>query len=156
MSLFNFCVVVCAKYLIAVPFVLLLLYIFLTRGKRRKEALLLTVVGLPLTYAVGSALGHFFYNARPFVVGHFTPLVAHAADNGFPSDHMLLAAALAQAGLHINRRLGVVLWILAVLIGAARVLAGVHHTVDIVCSASVAIVCVWLAEKVVKKLATRS
>src|SRR5919202_4656794 len=39
--------------------------------------------------------GGLLYNdPRPFVVGHFQPLISHPADNGFPSDHALLAAAL--------------------------------------------------------------
>ena len=41
-------------------------------------------------------LGHLYYNPRPFVVGNFTPLISHSVDNGFPSDHVLLASAIAS------------------------------------------------------------
>src|SRR5919199_4897641 len=49
---------------------------------------------LVLSY-VFAQIGGFVYNdPRPFAVEHFQPLLAHAADNGFPSDHALVAAAL--------------------------------------------------------------
>lgn len=135
---------VSAKYLIALPVVLLLWCLVALRGSKRRRALWLSIISLPLSYGVGAAAGHFYYDARPFVVGHFTPLVAHAADNGFPSDHMLLAAAIAMIGCFISWRLGLVLWVLAIAIGVARVAAGVHHALDIVGSALIAIVVVSL------------
>jgi undecaprenyl-diphosphatase len=53
------------------------------------------------------------------------------ADNGFPSDHTLLATAIAFAIFHFNKKLGLFLFLLAVLVGVARILAGVHHAADI-------------------------
>ena len=38
--------------------------------------------------------GSLFNDPRPFAVGHFRPLIPHVTDNGFPSDHALLAAFL--------------------------------------------------------------
>ena len=140
----DWLVIVGAKYLIALPVVILLWCLYALRGRKRREVLLLSVASLPLAYFVGFLLGHLYYNARPFVVGHFTPLIAHAADNGFPSDHTLLAATIAMIGLSISRRLGILLWILAVLIGVSRILAGVHHILDIVASMLIAIAVVSL------------
>ena len=69
---------------------------------------------------------------RPFVVDHSTPLIAHSVDNGFPSDHTALAAAIALVVLAWHRRTGVLLLLLAAVLGASRVLAGVHHVPDVV------------------------
>ena len=68
---------------------------------------------------------------RPFVVDHTTPLIAHSVDNGFPSDHTALAAAIALVVLAWHRRTGVLLLLLAAVLGASRVLAGVHHVPDV-------------------------
>jgi undecaprenyl-diphosphatase len=76
-------------------------------------------------------VSRFYFDPRPFVQGNFTPLLPHAADNGFPSDHTLLAAAIAFATFHFNKKLGLFLLLLAILVGVARILAGVHHVADI-------------------------
>ncbi|HUW42313.1 MAG TPA: phosphatase PAP2 family protein [Rectinemataceae bacterium] len=68
---------------------------------------------------------------RPFIVGGFTPLIHHSADNGFPSDHTLLLAATAAVTLIANRRAGIIGALFALIVGLARVYAGVHHLLDI-------------------------
>lgn len=138
-----------AKYLIWVAVAAFVLVFALTAQKRR--FLWLAVTALPLTYVLGKVAGALWYDPRPFVAGDFTPLVAHAADNGFPSDHMLLASAMASVVFVFNRRAGVALWVLALIIGAARVLAGVHHVVDIAASALIAIASVWVAHFFIKR-----
>lgn len=85
-----------------------------------------------LAYMVGVIGGLVYYDPRPFVVGHFKPLILHAPDNGFPSDHALLVSAIAAVGTLWNKKLGFVLWILAVFVAAGRVYVGVHHTIDVV------------------------
>lgn len=103
----------------------------LARLKKRDFIILATASGvLALLLAkLGSKL---YYDPRPFVVSHFTPYFSHAKDNGFPSDHTLLTAWLAFVTLYFNRRYGVIALVVAVLVGAARVVAGVHHLADIV------------------------
>ena len=63
---------------------------------------------------LGSAL---YYDPRPFVSQHIAPLFPHAADNGFPSDHTLLAMFLAMCVLFYSSRWGVVLVAVAAAIG---------------------------------------
>ncbi len=133
-----------AKYAFVLPVVILGTYFFLQRWPRHLRMALFAIPAGILAYALGKLGSAFYYDPRPFVVGHFTPLIAHAANNGFPSDHTLLAAALASVGMFWDRRLGVVLWLLAILIATARVYVGVHHTVDVVGSMGFGIVGVSL------------
>jgi len=63
---------------------------------------------------------------------HLLPLIPHAADNGFPSDHALLAAFLAFTMFLYSRRASLLLLIIAVLIGWARVATHIHSPIDIV------------------------
>ncbi len=78
-----------------------------------------------------SLAGALYYDPRPFVVEHIHPLFAHAADNGFPSDHAALTMFLAVCVWFCSRRWGLVLAVNALLVGAARVLAHVHSPLDI-------------------------
>lgn len=139
----DFLIVVGAKYLIGLPIFVLFLYFVLVNKKKQWNFALLAALSLPLAYGVGLVLGQIYYNARPFVVEGVAPLVAHAANNGMPSDHMLFASTLAMLGVYCNRRLGIFLWIVALLVGVSRVLAGVHHAIDIFAGALIAAVVVY-------------
>ncbi|MHB1769925.1 MAG: phosphatase PAP2 family protein [Minisyncoccota bacterium] len=119
-----------ANYLYLLPVVIFIVYAFVT--KRRRDFILLSVLVLPISYLLGKFAGHLFYDPRPFVVSHTTPLFPHAPDNGFPSDHALLTGTLAALITTFSIPLGLLMWLLAFLIGASRVLAGVHHALDII------------------------
>ena len=83
---------------------------------------------------------------RPFVVDpSIRPLFAHPADNGFPSDHTALAAAVALLVMIYRRWLGTVLLAASIVVGAARIVAHVHHGQDIVAGLVIAVLAVGIA-----------
>lgn len=125
-------IVFLAKYLIAVPIIVAAGYAFFTG--RRREYLTYTLLVLITGYALGLVASQFYDNPRPFVVQNVVPIVAHSADNGFPSEHTLLAGMLAGAVTPFSPILGALLWLVAALIGVGRVLALVHHWIDIIAS----------------------
>ena len=98
----------------------------------RIELLVRLVVGGLLALTLATVAGHLYYDTRPFVTEHVKPLFAHAADNGFPSDHALLTSFLGFSVLLYSKKVGAVLLAIAVAVGAARVAAHVHAPVDIV------------------------
>jgi undecaprenyl-diphosphatase len=113
--------------------VLIVVGYWLTRPTSTKiELALRLLIGGVLALAMARIGGHLYYNPRPFVVDHVTPLFAHAADNGFPSDHALLTSFLGLTMWRYSRAWSVVLLVNAVLVSAARVAAHVHHPLDIV------------------------
>ena len=65
---------------------------------------------------------------------------------------MLLAATVASIVFVYNRTLGACLWVLAVLVGISRVMAGVHHIVDIFAAALIAVIAVAVVEYAVRYL----
>ena len=73
-----------------------------------------------------------YYDPRPFVTQHVQPLFYHAPNNGFPSDHSLLAMALTATVYFFNKKLAWIMLALTAFIGVARVLAKVHSPIDIV------------------------
>jgi undecaprenyl-diphosphatase len=124
-------ILIIAKYLVFVSAAIAVLYFLKQPRPRKKEMLIFAAILLPVSYFVAKIISHFYFDPRPFVVGHFTPLLSHAADNGFPSDHTLFGAAIAAVIFRFSRKMGIFLLFLAIFVGLARVFAGVHHISDI-------------------------
>ena len=104
------------------------------------------VVALVVTLALIQVAASLHTDPRPFAVDPaLHPYFAHPADNGFPSDHTALAATVALLVMMYRRRVGLVLLVASLVAGAARVVAHVHHTQDIVAGAIVAALSVALA-----------
>ncbi len=127
-----------AKYLYLVIVIAALAYVFRQPRELRWRIIVCAVIALPLTYIAAKIAGYFYYDPRPFVVGQFTPLLPHAADNGFPSDHALFGSAIAAVIFLFHRRFGLLLFAVAFLVGVSRVFAGVHHFTDIFGSMAIA------------------
>ncbi|MFB9990424.1 phosphatase PAP2 family protein [Deinococcus oregonensis] len=89
--------------------------------------------------------GHVIHDPRPFIVEHYAPLAHASLDNGFPSDHTLVAALLTGWTAWFARRWVpiFVLGVLAVLFG--RLAIGAHHTLDVVGSVLIAGVVLGIA-----------
>jgi membrane-associated phospholipid phosphatase len=71
--------------------------------------------------------------SRPSVVNPDIHALITETDFSFPSSHAALFAFLAVWIFSIHKKAGIVLVVCAVVIGAARVLAGVHTPLDILC-----------------------
>src|ERR1700733_7020797 len=145
----NPLIIFCGTYLIW--FIALAGLIYLLQSRKRARIALFAVVVLPVTYILGKIIGAFLYDPLPFVQNDTTPLIAHAANNGFPSDHVLLAGAIASVVFAYNRPLGIILWILAIVVGVARVLAGGHHPVDVIAAALIAVLVAWASWRVLHR-----
>ncbi|MEO7060653.1 MAG: phosphatase PAP2 family protein [Lapillicoccus sp.] len=121
-----------------------------------RDKLRVAVHGL-LTLALAAGLvwlaGRLHTDVRPFVVDPAHPaLFAHAADNGFPSDHTTFAVAAALVVVVVRRRTGVLLAVLGVVGGLARVAANVHHLQDIVAAVVIAVLAAVVAAPVAHRL----
>lgn len=126
----------------------LLSVIFASSKIRLEYVSFLIFVGL-LAYLLGELVGMVIYNPRPFVVLDVIPLIPHDPTNGFPSTHALVSISIAFAVFIFNKKLGFVLFLLAILVGAGRVFAQIHSVEDVLGSVVVALmaVCVGLFVK---------
>ena len=118
-------------------------------GERRRRLTYVLAIALPLGYALARLAGLFFAHNQPFAVDGFEPLIPHNIDNSFPSDHVLIGGVFASVALLADRRVGLVLWALTLLVGFARMLAGLHYGVDVLAAAVLALGSVFLAHKAV-------
>jgi len=127
-------------------------YFLIQSRPEQKRMLIFAAPVLPLVYIVailGSAL---YYDPRPFVTGHFSPLIPHKPNNGFPSDHVIWSAAIAAIIFPTNKYLSLLLWLLTILVGVSRVHAGVHHPIDIVGSIAMAIVVASIVYLLIRRM----
>jgi len=145
-----------AKYLFVAPIIIVGGYFLRRSWPTKKQMIVFALPALVLTYAVGLVGNHVYVDPRPFVVGHFTPLVPHTPDNGFPSDHTLLVSALAAVGFYWQRTLGGVLAALALIVAVARVDVGLHHPIDVIGSIVIAAVTTSLVFVVLKYVAPKT
>ena len=122
-----------ASYLIyAIP--IFILYLWFRKGRdneSRKVALFVFSCAM-LSLVIGWIIGLFYFHPRPFMLNLGTLLMHHSADNSFPSDHGLVMFSVALALLYIKKyKSGIVMMLLAIIVGFARVFVGVHFPFDI-------------------------
>ena len=99
------------------------------------------------SYAIAFIASLIYENPRPFIIGGFDPLASNSMDNGFPSDHTLFALIIAFTFLKTHKRLAYTFFVFTLLIGLGRVLAGVHHIIDIIGSLVIVSLVYWTLSK---------
>lgn len=145
-------VVFTAQYLIILSVIVVAAVFWrLKAAKKRKSFLIDLVLSGLIALLIAVIARHFYYDPRPFVAGNFTPYFPHGADNGFVSDHTLLASLLAFVCLFYYKKAGLFLLALAVLIGFSRVVAGVHHVADVVSAIIISLLAALIARFIVRK-----
>jgi len=137
-------------YLLGIGF-----FIFLAGIKKRRERLLLffeTLLILLLSRGIITEGIRFFYHSpRPFETWQATPLVSETLGNSFPSGHGVFFFALAMSLFFYHRKWGIWYFVLAALMGIARIAAGVHWPIDIIGGALIGIVSAFLIHILFKK-----
>ncbi len=85
-----------------------------------------------LAYFIAHILKNIIHTDRPFVALQNIQSLFTETDYAFPSGHSTTIAALAFAVYFRNKYLGLLCIGIALLIGLARVMAGVHFPIDII------------------------
>lgn len=102
-------------------------------GKIKKEQVIHALFACLFAWVAAALIKHFFPTLRPFMVnGREVEVLFAPKDSAFPSEHTVIAFALAVTVFMHDRKVG--WWFLgsALLIGVARVLANVHYPIDII------------------------
>lgn len=142
-------------YLIFVVAFAAVIFALLSERKVRNRTIGLALLAFPTALLIAWVAGHFYYHTRPFVVENVQPLIPHEPNNGFPSDHTLLATVSSAVVFIHSRKVGLLLGIMALLIGASRVVAKLHYPVDILGGAAIAIASTDIAWLTLKRFASR-
>src|SRR6478672_12458805 len=122
----------------------------------RMAAALWAPIGALVALAVNQPLGRLVAERRPYaVLPHVQVLVARTHDFSFPSDHAVMAGAVAAGVLLTHRRLGLMTLAAAVLLAFARVYVGAHFPLDVVAGLLVGAGVTVLGLVAVRPVATR-
>ncbi len=92
-------------------------------------------------------LGQLIQDPRPYLAEHYAALAHTSADNGFPSDHTLVAALIAGLALWLDRRWALALAAGALLVLLGRLAIGAHHTLDVAGSVLIALLSLLIATR---------
>lgn len=124
---------------------------------RAMAAALWAPVGALVALAVVQPLNHAVAEARPYTVDpHALVLVAHTHDFSFPSDHSVIAGAVAMGVWLADRRLGWIAIAAALVMACARVYVGAHFPLDVVSGLLIGAVVVALGFAVLRRPLVRA
>ncbi|HZE67534.1 MAG TPA: phosphatase PAP2 family protein [Sporichthyaceae bacterium] len=137
---------VIAKDAILAVFVAFAALCVLRLRDRDPRPVVFSIAALGLTYAFGLFAGTLHTERRPFETHQVHQLISHDPGQSFPSDHATAAFGVAfTVLLFLSRSWGMLLFIVAVVIGFSRVYDGVHYPSDILGGAAVAVLGVTVA-----------
>lgn len=125
----NSIIYFCATYLIYVSVIYAVYYSFYKGDKKHLIRNLIILLG---TATISWIINHFLKN----IIAHPRPDLALALLEpndpfSFPSGHASFMFALGFLMSYLNKRAGIIILILALITGIARVLSGVHYWYDI-------------------------
>lgn len=132
-SVLDFTIAFTAEWYGLIILATLFVYLFKHRDNPKKGIRDLLVVGVTAVSAwlIAHVFKDFFHTLRPFDADlSIIPLVTETG-YAFPSGHATFFMALASSLWFYHKRLAVFFGVSAVLIGVARVAAGIHWPVDI-------------------------
>ncbi|HEV7213688.1 MAG TPA: phosphatase PAP2 family protein [Chloroflexota bacterium] len=132
--------VFCAAILVFLLMAAWLVVVFRHRGRVSVASTLQTVLLFGVSYVAAKAISHGVSDPRPYIVQHIQPLMPLAHDNGFPSDHSLLAWAMVFSLLWLAPAAVWPFVLGALLVMLGRLGVGAHHTVDVTGSAAIVFV----------------
>lgn len=144
------------------PYAIILLFVafvFFKREHYKKSFLLLGTglgAGFFARYVLVGITRLFVDSPRPFaVLESVNPLVVHEATASFPSGHAAFFGALAMVVFLVNKKAGAIFFLLALFVGTARVIAGIHWPLDIVAGIIAGTLIGWLAYLIMQKISEK-
>ena len=110
------------------------------RTERRRGAVLATA-SAALGLLINQPIAHLVERTRPYIAhpSHAHLLISRSHDPSFPSDHATGAFALAFGIWLYDRTIGSMLFILAGVLGFARIYVGTHYPGDVIGGALIGI-----------------
>ena len=138
MNIMDNFIIFCAQYLYIV--IVLIGVGFIFQSRKKKELIFIAIASALLSYILAKLLGNIIKSPRPLFSEHIQPLIPTANDNGFPSDHTLLAMTIALFVFAYNKKIGIFLLVLALIVGITRIATHSHHIIDVMGSILICVV----------------
>ncbi len=133
--------------------ILFVLIIFWKKDHFKRAILVSLGSAFVAKYAFVTVFRYLIYSPRPFLVlERVNILMNHAFESSFPSGHTTFYFALATGVYFYNKKAGIILLVLAGLMGLARIFVSVHWPLDIVAGAILGVATALLADRALRKI----
>jgi len=113
------------------PFVVGFLALIFLLFYKKWKGIILVFFSSFLAYFLSVVLKFFFHTIRPYLALPNVHALFNESGYAFPSGHASFFMALAVSLFFYNKKVGYIFMLFALLIGLARIIAGVHFPVDI-------------------------
>ena len=127
-----------AKYL-PIVFAVALIILYLTFRANRQRVAVLAAISTLTALGIAQSIAFLYPRPRPYLTHVAHLLIERSNDPSFPSDHATFSFAIATMVWQYNRKIGVILMGLAVLVGFSRVYVGTHYPMDVIGGAALGI-----------------
>lgn len=148
---FDGLIVFLAGYLQYILIVLAIFLLFLKEKDWRRRIFVGSVFALSVILSRGlitEIIRFFYHRSRPFMVLNIPPLINHNASGSFPSGHMVIYFVLALTIFLLSRKWAWFFVGSVILMGLARIFAGVHWPTDILGGILIALFSYFLIKKI--------
>lgn len=140
---------VVSDYLIPVSFALALLCLWFTGSdklerQRHQIGVFVALSSMGFASLAVFVINTVYFRPRPFAEHEVSLLFYEPTDSSFPANSMAATFAIAAAVFGVNRRVGMVMYVVAAIYAFSRVYAGVHYPLDVTAGALIGIVVAWL------------
>lgn len=119
-------------YFLIIAFVILVFLLKISRTEKIKFALSAFLAGIINRVILVESIRYFYHHPRPFIALTEARQLFPETGYSFPSGHATFFFGLSAVVYYYNKKAGVVFFILSLLMGAARIIAGVHYPFDII------------------------
>lgn len=114
-----------------VSFLVLVALVYTLFVEQNKEIAIHIFVSVASVIIFTVILKELFLIPRPYLVSGENPYAGLTGFSSLPSTHTAIAFALATSVVLHKRKLGVIMFILAFIVGAGRIIANVHYPIDV-------------------------
>lgn len=143
--------IVGARVIIFVAFLLMVILTFRS-GVKEKKAFILAIISIPVIILLIKIIHIFFYEPRPFITFHFSPLFPYRDDASFPSRHASMMAAVAFSYTYFKSKWAALFLLFMIWVGISRIFVGVHYPIDIIGGILTGLVSIIIAKQIVRFL----
>lgn len=141
-----------AEYLGYILLAVFLIWFWKNRSAGWQQLFVPLISALVSRFVFTELIRFLYYRPRPFVSGNISALIEPIQSASFPSGHAAFFFALSAGIYSFNKKTGLWFFTGSLVIGLARVFAGVHYFSDIIGGVIVGLLSYWLVGELFKKI----
>ena len=140
---------VVSDYLIPVVFSVILLGLWFgwadqAMRERHQRGVMLAGIGVGIASAAVKIVNEFYFRPRPFDALEVELLFYTPTDSSFPANPVAIVIAMATGAWVANKRIGIAMYIGALIYGFSRIYAGVFYPMDVLGGALIGVAATYL------------